>query len=52
MSLPLTYHTALEEPGLLGAPVADALRSLTWADQVRVAAIDPTLADTAAFCDT
>jgi prolyl-tRNA editing enzyme YbaK/EbsC (Cys-tRNA(Pro) deacylase) len=52
MTLPLTYHTALEEPGLLGAPVAAALRSLPWADQVRVAAIDPTLADTAQFCET
>ena len=47
MSLPLTYHTALDQPDLLAAPVADALRSLPWADQVRVAAIDPTLADTA-----
>ena len=52
MTLPLTYHTALAEPGLLGAPVADALRSLPWADQVRVAAIDPALADTAQFCET
>ena len=52
MSLPLTYHTALEQPGLLGAPVADALRSLPWAGQVRVAAIDPALADTAQFCET
>jgi prolyl-tRNA editing enzyme YbaK/EbsC (Cys-tRNA(Pro) deacylase) len=52
MTLPLTYHTALEEPDLLGAPVAAALRSLPWADQVRVAAIDPELADTAQFCET
>ena len=52
MTLPLTYHTALDEPGLLGAPVAAALRSLPWADQVRVAAIDPALADTAQFCET
>jgi prolyl-tRNA editing enzyme YbaK/EbsC (Cys-tRNA(Pro) deacylase) len=52
MSLPLTYHTALEQPDLLGAPVADALRALPWADQVRVAAIDPALADTAQFCET
>jgi prolyl-tRNA editing enzyme YbaK/EbsC (Cys-tRNA(Pro) deacylase) len=52
MSLPLTYYTALEQPGLLAAPVAAALRALPWADQVRVAAIDPALADTAQFCET
>jgi len=52
MSLPLTYHTALAQPDLLAAPVAAALRSLPWADQVRVAAIDPALADTAQFCET
>ena len=52
MSLPLTYHPALEQPDLLAPPVAAALRSLPWADQVRVAAIDPALADTAQFCET
>ena len=52
MSLPLTYHSALEQPDLLAPPVAAALRSLPWADQVRVAAIDPALADTAQFCET
>ena len=52
MSLPLTYHSALEQPDLLAPPVAAALRSLPWADQVRVAAIDPALADTAQFCGT
>jgi prolyl-tRNA editing enzyme YbaK/EbsC (Cys-tRNA(Pro) deacylase) len=52
MSLPLTYYTALEQPELLALPVAAALRSLPWADQVRVAAIDPALADTAQFCET
>jgi prolyl-tRNA editing enzyme YbaK/EbsC (Cys-tRNA(Pro) deacylase) len=52
MSLPLTYHPALEQPDLLAPSVAAALRSLPWADQVRVAAIDPALADTAQFCDT
>lgn len=52
MSLPLTYHTALFRPDLLAAPVADALRSLPRSDQVRVAAIDPALADTAQFCET
>ena len=52
MSLPLTYHPALEQPDLLAVPVAHALRALPWADQVRVAAIDPALADTAQFCET
>jgi prolyl-tRNA editing enzyme YbaK/EbsC (Cys-tRNA(Pro) deacylase) len=51
MSLPLTYHTALSRPDLLAPPVAEALRSLPRADQVRVAAIDPALADTAQFCE-
>ena len=50
MPLPLSYHPALSAPSLLARPVADALRSLSWADQVRVAAIDPELADTAQFC--
>ena len=57
MSLPLTYHPALERPDLLAPSVAEALRSLSsvsaaWAGQVRVAAIDPALADTAQFCET
>ncbi|HEY0933268.1 MAG TPA: YbaK/EbsC family protein, partial [Trebonia sp.] len=52
MSLPLTFHAALAQPGLLAAVVADALRSLPWSDQVRVSAIDPALADTAQFCAT
>src|SRR5580693_7993079 len=52
MTLPLTYHPALERPDLLAPPVAASLRSLPWADQVRVAAIDPALADTAQFCET
>ena len=51
MSLPLTYHPALSRPDLLAPPVMAALRTLPWADQVRVAAIDPTLADTAQFCE-
>jgi prolyl-tRNA editing enzyme YbaK/EbsC (Cys-tRNA(Pro) deacylase) len=50
MTQPLSYHPALEQPALLARPVEDALRSLPWADQVRVAAIDPGLADTAQFC--
>ena len=52
MSEPLTYHAALARPDLLAEPVAAALRSLPWAEQVRVAAIDPALADTAQFCET
>ena len=52
MSLPLTHYPALEQPDLLAPSVAAALRSLPWADQVRVAAIDPALADTAQFCET
>lgn len=50
MTLPLTYHPALSRPDLLAPPVAAALRALPWADQVRVAAIDPGLSDTAEFC--
>ncbi len=52
MTVPLSYHPALSEPSLLARPVENALRSLPWADQVRVAAIDPELADTAQFCQT
>ena len=51
MSLPLTHHTALSRPDLLASPVAEALRALPWADQVRVAEIDPSLSDTAQFCE-
>ena len=49
---PLELRPALEHPELLAAPVADALRALdpALAAQVEVAAIDATLADTAAFC--
>jgi prolyl-tRNA editing enzyme YbaK/EbsC (Cys-tRNA(Pro) deacylase) len=50
MTLPLTHHTALERPDLLAPPVEAALRTLPWADQVQVAAIDASLADTAQFC--
>ena len=50
MPASLTYHPALSMPSLLAPPVADALRSLPWADQVQVAEIDPGLADTAQFC--
>jgi len=46
----LTAVPALERPDLLGQPVADMLRSWPRAAEVGVAAIDPDLADTAAFC--
>jgi prolyl-tRNA editing enzyme YbaK/EbsC (Cys-tRNA(Pro) deacylase) len=52
MSLPLTHYPALSRPALLAPPVEAALRKLPWADQVRVAEIDPALADTAQFCET
>ncbi len=51
MTLALTYHPALSRTDLLAPPVAAALRALPWADQVRVAAIDPALSDTAQFCE-
>ena len=51
MSLPLSFQSALSAPSLLAPPVQEALRSLPFADEVRVAAIDPALADTAAFCE-
>jgi prolyl-tRNA editing enzyme YbaK/EbsC (Cys-tRNA(Pro) deacylase) len=49
----LSAVPALDRPDLLGDPVAHALKSLDPADAalVGVAEIDPTLADTAAFCD-
>ncbi len=51
MSLPLAFAAALSRPDLLAAPVAAALRDLPDAGDVEVAAIDPALADTAAFCE-
>jgi prolyl-tRNA editing enzyme YbaK/EbsC (Cys-tRNA(Pro) deacylase) len=51
MTLPLSYHPALSRPELLAKPTADALRELPWADEVKVAEIDPGLADTAQFCE-
>src|SRR5215467_6829032 len=41
---------ALSRPDLLADPVAAALRGWPNADEVKVAEIDPELADTAAFC--
>src|SRR5258707_4844640 len=51
MSLSLDFHPALSRPGVLGAPVVAALRDWPGASEVRVAEIDPALADTAAFCE-
>ena len=41
---------ALDAPELLAPAVVDALQRWRHADEVQVAAIDPNLADTAAFC--
>ena len=48
----LDFTPALDSPDLLAVPTAAALRSTAGAasDDPLVAAIDPTLADTAAFC--
>jgi len=47
----LDWIPALDRPDLLAEPVAAALRSLgEGAGTARVAAIDPDVADTAAFC--
>jgi prolyl-tRNA editing enzyme YbaK/EbsC (Cys-tRNA(Pro) deacylase) len=46
----LTVEPAADRPDLLGDPVAKALETLDGREQVGVAAIDPELADTAAFC--
>jgi prolyl-tRNA editing enzyme YbaK/EbsC (Cys-tRNA(Pro) deacylase) len=50
----LEFVPATSKPDLLAAPVAAALTSPSWtrpADDVGVVAIDPDLADTAAFCE-
>jgi prolyl-tRNA editing enzyme YbaK/EbsC (Cys-tRNA(Pro) deacylase) len=47
----MDFETALSRPDLLALPVAEALRGLPWADQVLVAEIDPSLSDTAQFCE-
>jgi prolyl-tRNA editing enzyme YbaK/EbsC (Cys-tRNA(Pro) deacylase) len=54
MTEALSFHPAMSQPGLLAAPVAAALAD--WpgpglVDEIQVAAIDPALADTAAFCE-
>jgi prolyl-tRNA editing enzyme YbaK/EbsC (Cys-tRNA(Pro) deacylase) len=48
----LVLEPALSRPDLLADAVAKALTHLDAADQVQVGAIDPDLADTAAFCAT
>jgi prolyl-tRNA editing enzyme YbaK/EbsC (Cys-tRNA(Pro) deacylase) len=48
----LDFTPALDSPDLIAAPTAAARRSADVAtDDVLVAAIDPVLADTAAFCE-
>jgi prolyl-tRNA editing enzyme YbaK/EbsC (Cys-tRNA(Pro) deacylase) len=47
----LTTAPALARPDLLAAPVVEALTAWPQASEVLVAEIDPTLADTAAFCE-
>jgi prolyl-tRNA editing enzyme YbaK/EbsC (Cys-tRNA(Pro) deacylase) len=48
----LTVERAVDRVDLLGGPVAKALESLAERERIGVAAIDPELADTAAFCQT
>ena len=47
----LDFRPALDHLDLLGGPVAKALADWPYADQVRVAEIDPELADTAAMSE-
>jgi len=47
----LDWMPALDHAELLAAPVFGALSTFDRADEVFVAAIDPDLADTAAFCE-
>jgi prolyl-tRNA editing enzyme YbaK/EbsC (Cys-tRNA(Pro) deacylase) len=47
----LTVERAVDRLDLLGEPVAKALAGLPERETVGVAAIDPELADTAAFCE-
>jgi prolyl-tRNA editing enzyme YbaK/EbsC (Cys-tRNA(Pro) deacylase) len=51
MSLPLSFAPALSSPSLLAPPVYAALLEWPGAAEIRVAAIDPALSDTAAFCE-
>lgn len=47
----LDWASALAHPELLGEPVTSFLAGWEHAESVLVAAIDPALADTAAFCE-
>lgn len=47
----LQWLPATDHPELLAAPVAEFLSTWSHAREALVAAIDPELADTAAFCD-
>jgi prolyl-tRNA editing enzyme YbaK/EbsC (Cys-tRNA(Pro) deacylase) len=51
MSLPLSFAPALSSSSLLAPPVYAAMREWPGAAEIRVAAIDPALSDTAAFCE-
>jgi len=51
MSLSLSFAPALSSPSLLAPPVYAALLEWPGAAEIRVAAIDPALSDTAAFCE-
>jgi prolyl-tRNA editing enzyme YbaK/EbsC (Cys-tRNA(Pro) deacylase) len=51
MSTELVFAPALTLPHLLATPVAAALGELPDAGEIEVAEIDPSLADTAAFCE-
>ena len=50
MTESLEFHPALKRPDLLAPAVTDAVRDWPRAGDVKVAEIDPSLADTAAFC--
>ena len=52
VSISLSPRPVLTCPELVAPPVYESLRSWPAADQIRVAPIDPELADTAAFCET
>jgi prolyl-tRNA editing enzyme YbaK/EbsC (Cys-tRNA(Pro) deacylase) len=47
----LDWVPAVDRPDLLAEPVVRAVRDLRDQEDVRVAEIDPDLADTAAFCE-
>lgn len=47
----LEFLKAIEHPELVAGPVKEALKVAPMADTVGVSEIDPTLSDTAAFCE-